>query len=297
MSFAQVLSVVSSSSKLAELSKAKEQKKDEQLHNFSRIAGLQVAKDTILETMEAPFKYSYLYKELPIKMPKGVLLYGPSGVGKTYLANAVKEQVRISFFEFKGSDILNMYIGASEQAVRDIFETAMSVAPSVVFFDEFESIVPKRTANNTGVTDRIVNQFLCYLDGVSSLEGVFLMAASSRPEMIDPALLRPGRIDKHVYLDYPNEQERAELLTIYQHAISFEYPTEDIVSKTVNYSYSDMVGLLKELRIKKAGVLLKQEKYEKSDFKFISKDFFDSIQKGYRLSSTPQQQAMQRRRY
>lgn len=84
----------------------------------------------------------------------------------------------------------------------------MSVAPSVVFFDEFESIVPKRTANNTGVTDRIVNQFLCYLDGVSALEGVFIMAASSRPEMIDPALLRPGRIDKHVFLDYPTLEER-----------------------------------------------------------------------------------------
>lgn len=135
-----------------------------------------------------------------------MLLYGPSGVGKTFLSNAIQDQMKMKFFEVKGSDILNKYIGASEQAVRDIFEKAASVSPSVIFFDEFESIVPKRNSDNTGVNDRVVNQFLCYLDGVSSIDGVFIVAASSRPEMIDPALLRPGRIDKHVYLEYPNEE-------------------------------------------------------------------------------------------
>lgn len=122
MNFGQILGILSDKHKMKELmvrSDGKEKK--EAVHDFSRIAGLKKAKATIVETMEAPFKYSYLYKDLPIKMPKGVLLYGPSGVGKTYLATAVKEQVRMRFFEFKGSDILNMYIGASEQAVRDIF--------------------------------------------------------------------------------------------------------------------------------------------------------------------------------
>ncbi len=111
----------------------------------------------------------------------------------------------MKFFSLKGSDILSKYIGGSEAAVREVFEKAMSVSPSIIFFDEFESITPRRNASNTGVTDRVVNQFLTYLDGVASVEGVYIVAASSRPEMIDPALLRPGRIDTHIFLDYPNE--------------------------------------------------------------------------------------------
>lgn len=109
----------------------------------------------------------------------------------------------MKLFSVKGSDILSKYIGGSEAAVREIFEKAMSVSPSIIFFDEFETIVPRRNSSNTGVTDRVVNQFLCYLDGVASIEGVFIVAASSRPDLIDPALLRPGRIDSHQYLEYP----------------------------------------------------------------------------------------------
>ena len=111
----------------------------------------------------------------------------------------------MKFFTIKGSDILSKYIGGSEAAIREIFEKAMSVSPSIIFFDEFETIVPRRNSGNTGVTDRIVNQFLCYLDGVTSMEGVFIVAGSSRPDLIDPAILRPGRIDIHIHLEYPNK--------------------------------------------------------------------------------------------
>lgn len=121
----------------------------------------------------------------------------------------------------------------------------MSVSPSIIFFDEFESITPRRNASNTGVTDRVVNQFLTYLDGVASVEGVYIVAASSRPELIDPALLRPGRIDTHIFLDYPNVEDRHELLHLYRNSISFETELDELVEMTEGYSFSDLIGLIK----------------------------------------------------
>jgi peroxin-1 len=155
--------------------------------------------------IEKPLKYSSLFKKLPIKLSRGILLYGGSGTGKTAIGESLADEFMMKYFSVKCSDILNKYIGESEAAVRDIFEKAMSVSPSIIFFDEFETIVPRRNSSNTGVTDRVVNQFLCYLDGVASVEGVYIVAATSRPELIDPALLRPGRIDTKIFLDYPSE--------------------------------------------------------------------------------------------
>lgn len=123
--------------------------------------------------------------------PSGILLYGPPGCGKTFIAAAAANELGMNFFSVKGPELLNKYIGASEQAVRDIFEKADNVKPSIVFFDEFDAIVPRRNSGSTNVTDRVVNQFLCYLDGVASIQGVYILAASSRPDLIDPALLRP----------------------------------------------------------------------------------------------------------
>jgi peroxin-1 len=137
----------------------------------------------------------------------------------------VQDEFKMKYFSVKGSDILSKYIGGSEAAVRDIFERALAVSPSIIFFDEFESIVPKRSSNNTGVNDRIVNQFLCYLDGVSAISGVYIIAASSRPDMIDPAVLRPGRLDAHLFLEYPGAEEREELVGMYGRSIRLEVTT------------------------------------------------------------------------
>lgn len=121
----------------------------------------------------------------------------------------------MNFISVKGPELLDKYIGASEQNVRNLFEKAQASAPSVLFFDEFDSLVPKRGEGSTSVTDRIVNQFLCYLDGVEGRDGVFVLAASARPDTIDVALLRPGRIDKAVYCGFPEEKERAQIVDIY----------------------------------------------------------------------------------
>ena len=140
-------------------------------------------------------------------MNQGLLLYGPPGCGKTFLASSIAHQFNINFISVKGPELLNKYIGASEQNVRELFEKAQQQQPCILFFDEFDSLVPKR-GGSTSVTDRIVNQFLCYLDGVEGRSGVFVMAATSRPDLVDVALLRPGRIDKAVFCNFPNEKER-----------------------------------------------------------------------------------------
>ena len=138
-----------------------------------------------------------------MKMQFGVLLFGPPGTGKTLLASAVAKEFDMNFISVKGPELLSKYIGSSEEAVREVFVRAQAAKPCILFFDEFESLVPRRGHDSTGVTDRVVNQFLTQLDGTEGLRGVYVLAATSRPDMIDPALLRPGRVDRKVYCSIP----------------------------------------------------------------------------------------------
>ncbi|KAL4167317.1 hypothetical protein KRP22_012803 [Phytophthora ramorum] len=179
---------------------------------WSDVGGLQHVRTVLKDTLELPTRYAKLYDNTPIKLPAGMLLYGPPGCGKTLLASAVAHECGLNFISVKGPEVLNKYIGASEQAIRDLFARAGSAAPSVLFLDEFDSIAPRRGADNTGVTDRLVNQLLTFLDGVEARKGVYVLAATSRPDMIDPALLRPGRLDKSLYCGFPNKEERLDIL-------------------------------------------------------------------------------------
>jgi peroxin-1 len=176
------------------------------------IGGLDDVRKTLKETLEMPLRYARLYERAPIKLPSGLLLYGPPGCGKTMLAGAVSNECGLNFISVKGPEMLNKYIGASEQAVRDIFARASAAAPCVLFFDEFDAIAPRRGADSTGVTDRVVNQLLTFLDGVEGRTSVYVLAASSRPDLIDPALLRPGRLDKSMLCGFPTMKERVSIL-------------------------------------------------------------------------------------
>ncbi|OQR97866.1 peroxisome biogenesis factor [Achlya hypogyna] len=180
--------------------------------HWADVGGLHDVRTMLKETLELPTKYMKLYRAAPLKLPSGVLLYGPPGCGKTMLAHAVASECGLNFISVKGPEVLNKYIGASEQAVRDLFARAAAAAPSVLFLDEFDAIAPRRGADNTGVTDRVVNQLLTFLDGVESRLGVYVLAATSRPDMIDPALLRPGRLDKSLYCGFPTMAERLDIL-------------------------------------------------------------------------------------
>ncbi|KAL8672677.1 MAG: hypothetical protein Q9168_002883 [Polycauliona sp. 1 TL-2023] len=163
---------------------------------FSSIGGLHSTRRTLLETLQYPTLYAPIFAQCPLRLRSGILLYGYPGCGKTLLASAIASECSLNFISVKGPEILNKYIGASEASVRTLFERAEAARPCVLFFDEFDSIAPRRGHDSTGVTDRVVNQLLVQMDGAEGLQGVYVLAATSRPDLIDPALLRPGREQK-----------------------------------------------------------------------------------------------------
>ena len=179
---------------------------------FGDVGGLVEAKRHLLDTFMWPTRYPDLFAACPLRLRSGIMLYGPPGCGKTLLAGAAANECGLRFISVAGPELLNKYIGASEQAVRDVFERARAASPSILFFDEFDSIAPKRGHDSTGVTDRVVNQLLTELDGVEGLQGVYVLAATSRPELIDAALLRPGRLDKAILCEMPDASARASIL-------------------------------------------------------------------------------------
>ncbi|KAL9932984.1 hypothetical protein V8E36_008239 [Tilletia maclaganii] len=179
---------------------------------WSDIGGLHATRQTLRETLEWPTKYAAIFASCPLRLRSGLLLYGFPGCGKTLLASAVARECGLNFISVKGPEILNKYIGASEKSVRDLFDRAQAARPCVLFFDEFDSIAPKRGHDSTGVTDRVVNQLLTQMDGAEGLEGVYVLAATSRPDLIDSALLRPGRLDKSLLCDMPGEDDRVDIL-------------------------------------------------------------------------------------
>ncbi|KAJ3230510.1 Peroxisome biosynthesis protein pex1 [Chytriomyces hyalinus] len=185
---------------------------DSEAVGWADIGGLHEPKKMLIETLEWPTKYAAIFASCPLRLRSGILLYGFPGCGKTILAAAVAKECGLNFISVKGPEILNKYIGESEKSVRDLFDRAQAAKPCILFFDEFDSIAPRRGNDNTGVTDRVVNQLLTQMDGAEGLDGVYVLAATSRPDLIDPALLRPGRLDKSVLCDMPSIQERAEIL-------------------------------------------------------------------------------------
>ncbi|KAF9585912.1 Peroxisome biosynthesis protein pex1 [Lunasporangiospora selenospora] len=177
------------------------------------IGGLTETRRILLETLEWPTKYASIFSQCPLRLRSGLLLFGHPGCGKTLLASAVAKECGLNFISVKGPELLNKYIGASEKSVRDLFERAQAAKPCVLFFDEFDSIAPKRGHDSTGVTDRVVNQMLTQMDGAEGLDGVYVLAATSRPDLIDPALLRPGRLDKSLLCGMPSLQDRYDILS------------------------------------------------------------------------------------
>ena len=218
------------------------------------IGALASAKGVLLETLEWPTKYEPIFANCPLRLRSGILLYGYPGCGKTLLASAVAQQCGLNFISVKGPEILNKFIGASEQNIRELFERAQSVKPCILFFDEFDSIAPKRGHDSTGVTDRVVNQLLTQMDGAEGLDGVYILAATSRPDLIDSALLRPGRLDKSVICNIPTESERLDILRavvnskdkdtgLKKFALEENADLTLIAEKTAGFSGADLQGL------------------------------------------------------
>ncbi|GAB2234394.1 hypothetical protein Drorol1_Dr00003645 [Drosera rotundifolia] len=230
------------------------------------VGGLLDIRNSIKEIIELPSKFPDIFAKCPLRLRSNVLLYGPPGCGKTHLVVAAAAASSLRFISIKGPELLNKYIGASEQAVRDIFSKAAAAAPCLLFFDEFDSIAPKRGHDNTGVTDRVVNQFLTELDGVEVLSGVFVFAATSRPDLLDAALLRPGRLDRLLFCDFPSVEDRLDILAV----LSRKLPLADdvelavIAHLTEGFSGADLQALLSDAQLAAVQELLDDSDSSKS---------------------------------
>lgn len=213
---------------------------------WADIGGLAETKQVLRETLEWPTKYGPIFAQSPLRLRSGLLLYGFPGCGKTLLASAVAKECGLNFISVKGPELLNKYIGASEQSVRELFERASAAKPCVLFFDEFDSIAPKRGHDSTGVTDRVVNQMLTQMDGAEGLDGVYVLAATSRPDLIDSALLRPGRLDKALLCNIPTAEERKDILEAVSRKVALD-PCVDfdaLARDTEGFSGADLQALV-----------------------------------------------------
>jgi transitional endoplasmic reticulum ATPase len=181
------------------------------------IGGLESAKQELREAVEWPLKYPENFEKFGVKPPKGVLIYGPPGTGKTLLAKAVANESDSNFIAVKGPELLSKWVGESEKGVREVFRKARQTAPTIIFFDEIDSIASTRggASSDSGVTQRVVNQLLTEIDGMEELQDVAVIAATNRVDILDPALVRPGRFDRHVKVDEPNEKARLEIYKVH----------------------------------------------------------------------------------
>lgn len=181
------------------------------------IGGLASIKEALIESIEWPIRYPELFKHVGSKPPKGILLYGPPGTGKTLIVKALANESEVNFISIKGPELISKWIGESEKGIREVFHKAKQSSPCIVFFDEIDSLAPIRGAagSDSNVTSRVISQFLTELDGIEELEGVIIVAATNRKDLVDPALLRTGRFDLAFELAYPDEKTRVEIFKVH----------------------------------------------------------------------------------
>jgi transitional endoplasmic reticulum ATPase len=190
-----------------------------------------------------------MFKRLGITPPKGILLHGPPGCGKTLLARAVATETQANFISIRGPEIFSKWVGESEKAIREIFRKARMAAPSIIFFDEFDSLVPLRGAGgDSRVTERVISQLLTEIDGLLTLQNVLVIAATNRPDLIDSAVLRPGRFDRRVYVPAPDDAARLKILQIKTEKMPLDegINLEDLVRKMDGYSGADIESVTRE---------------------------------------------------
>ncbi|MCK5402497.1 CDC48 family AAA ATPase [Candidatus Bathyarchaeota archaeon] len=218
--------------------------------HWEDVGGLDEIKQALKEAVEWPIKNPDAFTSMGIEPPKGILLYGPPGCGKTLLARAIATESEANFISIKGPEILSKWVGESEKAIREIFRKARMASPAIIFLDEVDSIVPRRGAgySNSGVTQRMVSQLLTEMDGLMTLQTVVIIAATNRPDILDPALIRPGRFDRLIYVPAPNIESRLEILKIYtkEMPLGKEIDFSYIQKNTKGYSGADLRAICNE---------------------------------------------------
>jgi transitional endoplasmic reticulum ATPase len=250
--------------------------------SWDDIGGLEGAKQQLREAVEWPLTKPDVFKRMGITPPRGILLYGPPGIGKTLLAKAVAHESSANFISIKGPEVMSKWVGESEKAVRELFKKARQVAPTIVFLDELDSIAPMRgTDTGSHVTDSVVNQLLTSIDGLESMEGVVVIGATNRPDIIDVGLLRPGRFDRLVLIESPDKKAREEIFKIHTKSMPLDKDVniKNLAEITENYSGADIEALCRE------AAMLAIRENEKS--KKITKAHFEKAMEEVRASITP----------
>lgn len=243
--------------------------------DWNDVGGLEGVKQELKEAVEWPLKYPESFTRLGIRPPRGILLYGPPGTGKTLLAKAVAKESEANFIQVKGPSLLSMWVGESEKGVRKIFERARQVAPCVIFFDEIDSLAGKRgMEQGTKVTERVLNQLLAEMDGIEDLGNVIVIGATNRPDMLDTALLRPGRFDRILLTPAPGKEGREEIFKIHTKnmPLAKDVNVNKVVEKTEGFVGADMESLVRE-----AAMLALRENIESKEVKM--KHFEDALKK------------------
>lgn len=234
------------------------------------VGGLDEVKQRLVEAVEWPLKYPEKFDKFGIKPPRGILLYGPPGCGKTLLAKAIATESEANFISIKGPEIFNKWVGESERAIREIFRKARQAAPCIVFFDEIESIIPRKDLvdDSSGVTNRVSSQFLSEMDGVEELSDVIVIGATNRPDLIDPAAMRPGRLDRLIYVPPPDEKARYAILKIYTRKMPLvpEVNLRELAARTEGYSGADLESLCREAALNSLRKSIEADYVTREDF-------------------------------
>ncbi len=213
------------------------------------VGGLEAPKQELIEAVEWPIKFADAFSTINTKPPKGVLLFGPPGTGKTLLAKAVATESEANFISIKGPELLSKWVGESEKGVRETFRRAKQVSPTIILFDELDAVAPTRGASSDShVTERVVSQLLTELDGLEELKDVVVIGATNRPDMVDMALLRPGRLDRLVYIPPPNVSSRAQIFAIHLRGkpLADDVDIEQLAKETDGYVGADIEAICRE---------------------------------------------------
>ncbi len=249
--------------------------------HWDDVGGLDDVKQHLKEAVEWPLKKPEMFSRLGIKPPKGILLYGPPGCGKTLLARAVSTESEANFISIKGPEVFSKWVGESEKAIREVFRKARMAAPAVVFFDEMDSLTPRRGVgfSDSGVSERVISQLLTEMDGIVSLQDIVVIAATNRPDMVDSAVLRPGRFDRLIYVPEPDENSRLQILKLYTKGmpLSKDVDLNKLAVATKYFSGADVESLCREAAMHTLRRDLKAGEVTMNDFQEAMKEVGPSV--------------------
>ena len=249
--------------------------------NWDDIGGLDEVKQHLKEAVEWPLKNPKIFSRLGIKPPKGILLYGPPGCGKTMLARAVATESEANFITIKGPEVFSKWVGESEKAIREVFRKARMAAPAVVFLDEMDSLAPRRGLgfSDSGVSERVISQLLTEMDGIVTLQDIVVIAATNRPDMVDSAILRPGRFDRLIYVPEPDDKSRLQIFKIYtkEMPLAKDVNLNQLALMTRYYSGADIESICREAAMHTLRQDIKATEVTMKDFQDAIKEIGPSV--------------------